>query len=147
MAREARLIKRLEEVNRSFPPRVTSAFIHFIWIGLGTRRRNQQMGRCVLCNGEHTWDSIEHYAHCPAVLRVATKTFGLRPPVTTYTSQSIKDRLEWLLLLDSGRPKDQMEKHFLFLYTTYRLQNCCRKEKVTIEDGGLIEKLETTYVL
>ena len=30
-----------------------------------------------------------------------------------------------------------MERHFLFLYTTCRLQNCCRKEKVTIEDGGL----------
>ena len=49
----------------------------------------------------------------------------------------MKDRLEWFLLLDKGRPKQARDRHYLFLYSAYRLQNCCRHEEVRVEWRGL----------
>ena len=39
VAREARLLERLKEVNSDFPPRVASSYMSFVWNGMGTCRR------------------------------------------------------------------------------------------------------------
>ena len=137
VAREARLMKRLEEVNKDHLPRVASSFVAYQWNGLGTCRRWQREGRCVMCRGEGTWDSIEHYAHCPATDRVARKIFNLHPPETICKMESIKERLECFLLLDGREDKEERDKHYLYLYTIYRLQNLCRHEEdFQIVGGG-----------
>ena len=132
-----RLLCRIKEVNSDTPPRVASSYISFIWNGLGTARRWQKKGRCVLCQRSGTWDSIEHYAQCTVLMGVAGRVFGLHPPKTSCNSISIKNRLEWFLLLDGGRDLEDRTKHFLFLYFTYRLQNCCRQEGVEVVGRGV----------
>ena len=70
-------------------------------------------------------------------MRIARKVFQLHPPETTCNVKSIKERLEWFLLLDRREDREDRDRHFLFLYTTYRLQNLCRHEEVKVEEGGL----------
>ena len=59
------------------PPRVAQAYFSLLWSGLTTGRRFERRERCVICGGDSTEDSLEHY-FCPVMRRVATEVFSLQ---------------------------------------------------------------------
>ena len=75
-----RLVHNYSAISKHAPPRVCAALLRTAWNGWITGRRFQQHGiTCIFgCQAE---DSIEHYALCPAIHKLAASKFGLpRPP-------------------------------------------------------------------
>ena len=67
----------LNSLGQLVPPRVQSAVFGAIWNRWTTARRFQRAGACLLCGGEDTWDSIEHYSDCKVVKQVYNRKLRL----------------------------------------------------------------------
>ena len=74
------ILEYLQFACRSAPPRVSMSYFGMVWNGWCTSRRFHRQGKCVLCNIEDAWGSIEHNASCEISALLAFKIFVVPPP-------------------------------------------------------------------
>ena len=116
-----RFQRRMVALSSRVTPRVRAACFRAAWSGWCTHRRFQkrdQLGDCCKlgCNGNAA-DSMEHYAYCPVVHRVARARLRITHPLN----------LRSFVLLEA--PAGDMEAlvlHAILVYGTYRATNLYR---------------------
>ena len=114
-----RVCARLQQLQVVSTPRVQAATWKLIWNGWCTARRFQQRrcqkNTCKLGCSKTAEDSIEHYVHCPVVVKVA----------------ALRLRLYYLSLADfllafASMSKERIAKTVLLTYAVFRATNMYR---------------------
>ena len=122
--------QRLKTLAKLTTPRVHAAVFGATWNRWCTRRRYQQRGRCRLCQQPHSEDSIEHYAYCSSVRKLAAQR--LRLCCTTQVNIHTFTCTNPLL-----RTQEQLTRAALLIYSTYRALNHQRQSKNPLQADEL----------
>ena len=109
-------LHHLRQLRTLVAPRVQSAVFSTMWDRWTTARRFQGAGMCVLCRVPHTQDSIEHYAKCPVVKRLAAQFLHLDP-------RQFVNLHSFLLVNPLVTTKETLTTIALLAYATYRCTN------------------------
>ena len=122
--------QRLKTIATLTTPRVHAAVYGAIWNRWCTLRRFQQQGRCRLCTQPHSEDSIEHYAHCNVVKRLASSRLRLcgSTQVNLHTFTCTNPLI---------RTQEELTRAALLVYSTYRALNHQRLSKEPLETDEL----------
>ena len=114
-----RVCRRLQQLQTLTTPRVQAATWKLVWNGWCTASRFQQRScannRCKLGCSTTSEDSIEHYVHCPVVLKVAASRLRLR-------SLCLAD----FLLASASMSDELIAKMALLTYAVLRATNMYR---------------------
>ena len=122
--------QRLKTLAKLTTPRVHAAVFGATWNRWCTRRRYQQRGRCRLCQQPHSEDSIEHYAYCSSVRKLAAQR--LRLCCTTQVNIHTFTCTNPLL-----RTQEQLTRAALLMYSTYRALNHQRQSNNPLQADEL----------
>ena len=122
--------QRLKTLAKLTTPRVHAAVFGATWNRWCTRRRYQQRGRCRLCQQPHSEDSIEHYAYCSSVRKLAAQR--LRLCCTTQVNIHTFTCTNPLL-----RTQEQLTRAALLIYSTYRALNHQRQSNNPLQADEL----------
>ena len=62
--------------KKDFQPRVLNAYFLACYNRICTSARFQTSARCILCDGKHTKDSVEHWPYCPVYKAIRGRIYG-----------------------------------------------------------------------
>jgi len=116
-----RFQRRMHSLSKLVTPRVLAACYRAAWNGWCTHRRFQQRDQagdfCKLGCNPNAADSIEHYAHCPVVHRLARCRLNLLHPL----------HLRSFVLLEAPiGDNPALALHSILVYAVYRATNMHR---------------------
>ena len=127
-------LHHLRQLSTLVTPRVQSAVFSTMWNRWTTARRFQGAGTCVLCRVPHTQDSIEHYAKCPVVKRLAAQFLHLDP-------RQFVNLHSFLLVNPLVNTKETLTTIALLVYATYRCTNFQRHAQTPLPPDALYDAM------
>ena len=117
-----RILRRLQNIRRLVPPRVSAAALSTLWNRWTTARRFQRQGLCVLgCQNQE--DSVEHYSRCPTIRSFALNFVRLSIPPTASLAH-------FMLADGSLDDQDRLTRMGIVVYAAYRTTENLRRNPV-----------------